>query len=147
MSTASSIASAQPCFVYAAALEGGTQDLRASCKGRGLMLGSTTGYHVIANDALPATLIDTWRGSERRVLLISVQADGAPFVEDLSGQIALAAGRGPLSRVEGIELDLANFASDSHIGVHAAPESVDRAKVVTIDIGQQVAMERLRSGQ
>lgn len=131
------------CRVFAVKrAEGPVQDLHAGCRGVGVMLGPVTAYEVIGNDALQATLIDARLGTERRVLLLSLQADGQPLVENLTGQLALAAGRGPASEIEGVELDLARFADDGQIGLSGQVEDTGLTKSERINLAGQVALER-----
>jgi hypothetical protein len=111
-----------------------------------MMLGPVSEFVAIDNDKLQATLIDAHIGSERRILLLSLQDDGRPLLEDLSGEIALAAGRGPMSGTNGIDLDLERFGSTGQIGVHGGPEDNGSGKSDSIDIGQQIAFEQSRQG-
>ena len=136
-----------PCHVFS--VEGDQADvkqLRANCRGRGFVLGSATEFSVVTNDALQATLVDARLGGERRVILLSFQDDGQPLVEDLSGEIALAAGRGPMSPLAGVDIDVATFASGGSIGVHGRSEDRGSAKADGIGIGQHIALERARRG-
>lgn len=126
---------------------GPVQDLRASCGGRGLILGRITSFEAIPNEGLHATLVDARLGSERRVLLLSIKEDGQPLVEDLTGQVALAAGRGPMSGIDGVELDLSGFGQAGQIGVIGRPEDTGPARSSTLNLGQQIALEGLRQGE
>jgi hypothetical protein len=120
------------------------RELVASCRGHGLLLGSATRFEAIDSEALQATLVDIQLGSERRILLLSFPEGDRPLVEDLSGQIALAAGRGPMSELAGVELDLKSFARGGEIRVQGRPEDTGRARTDRINLGQQVALERSR---
>lgn len=125
---------------------GDPRPLFATCQGKGLMLGSVSSFEAIDSEAIGATLVDLRRGTERRVLLISAQPDGTPLAEDVTGQIALAAGRGPMSGIDGIELDLKAFARTGEIGVKGGMQDTGRDKADRINLGQQVAAERSRMG-
>lgn len=135
-----------PCRV--AAIDGGERrprELRASCREYGLMLGPVSEYQVIASESLEATLVDARLGGDRRVLLLSIQMDGQPpLIEDLTGQIARAAGRGPMSAIDGVELDFKSFAQAGTIGVRGRPEDVGEARADTINLSEQIARERSR---
>jgi hypothetical protein len=140
-------AQSQGCHVFAISGEQGQpSELRASCQGRGLMLGRATGFEAIVNEALQATLIDIRLGTERRVLLLTVQPDGTPLVEDLGGQLALAAGRGPMAELDGVELNLHAFAATGEIGVRGRPEDRGSRKADRVSLGPQIAAERSRRG-
>jgi hypothetical protein len=108
------------------------------------MLGSVTRFEAIPNEALQSTLIDAYRGGERRVLLLTIQEDGQALVEDLTGQIALAAGRGPMSAIDGVELDLKEFARTGEVGVRGKADGRASAKADKISIRDQIALERTR---
>lgn len=134
----------QLCKVFA--VEGsrdGVEQLLASCRGHGLMLGETSGYEVVINEALQATLVDMRLDGERRILLITIQEDGEPLVEDLGGQIALAAGRGPMSALDGLEIDLSRYLTDSEIAVRPTGGAAGE-KIGEVRIGEQIALERMR---
>ncbi|MGV3553824.1 MAG: hypothetical protein ACO1OD_01060 [Croceibacterium sp.] len=110
------------------------------------MLGEATAYEVRANHSLRATLVDTWFWDNRRVLLISQQDDGSPLVEDLSGQIALAAGRGPMSGLVGVELDLSQYIETGSISVRESATSGAKRQEAQVNLGAQIALERSRRG-
>jgi len=137
----------QLCRVYSVpGAEGQPQELRAYCRGRAMMLGPASTFEAITNEALQATLVDVRFGSERRVLLLSFRDDGLPLAEDLTGQIALAAGRGPASSIDGVELDVSGFARTGEVGVRGRPEDTGNAKSDHVNLGQQIALERGRGG-
>jgi hypothetical protein len=136
--------SSEPCRVFATdGAEGEAKRLWANCRGRGVILGPVTRFQAIVNEGLQATLVDTRFGSEQRVLLLSIQDDGQPLVEDLSGQIALAAGRGPLSEITGLEIDLGGFAEGGRLSVRADPQAASQ-QAAQLDLGRQIAAERAR---
>ena len=120
------------------------QTLVANCRGRAFLLGFASDYQVVRNENLQATLVDVHNGPERKILLISMQASGQPLLEDLSGELALAAGRGPLSDLTGVTLDFTTFAADGQVAVQGRPEDTGPARTSSIGIGQQIAMERSR---
>lgn len=81
------------------------------------------------------------------MLLLTFQEDGQPLSEDLTGQIALMAGRGPMSGIDGVELDLKAFAKSGEIGLQPAPQDRGRARADRINLGEQIAFERARRSQ
>ena len=123
------------------------QQLRALCKNRVLFLGLVTTFEAIENQALKAELIDAHLGSERRIWLLTIQDDGQVLQEDLTGQIALTAGRGPRPMIDGIALDFSNFAQTGEVGIQARPEDRARAKADKIALADQIALERVRRAQ
>ncbi len=134
-----------PCRVFTVdGPDDSSRGLFAGCGGHGLMLGRTTGYEVIGNGTLKATLIDTRTGGERRVLLITIQDDGSPLVEDLGVDLAVAAGRGAMTGLEGLELDFSSFADDGTIRLRPATGAAGKDSSGEIHIGQQIAAERVR---
>lgn len=137
--------SSQMCQVFAVdGAEGGAQELRATCNGRGLILGEASDYRTAYNEALKATLVDMRLDGERRLLLITIQDDGLPLLEDLSGQIALAAGRGPMSELDGLEIDLGRYLTDGEIAVRPPAGGAAGEKSGEVNIGEQIALERTR---
>lgn len=122
----------------------GLQELRANCRGRGLILGEASDYKVTYNEALNATLVDMRLDGERRLLLITIQDNGLPLLEDLSGQVALAAGRGPMSELDGLEIDLSQYLTDGEIAVRPAAGGAAGEKSGVVKIGEQIALERAR---
>lgn len=134
-----------PCRVFAFDAPGGdVKDLRAGCGGHGLILGPVTSFEAIANEALQATLVDMHLGSSRRVVLLTMPADGQPLLEDLTGQLALAAGRGPMSELEGVELDLKAFARTGEVGVRGRPQDAGSRKAGKVGLARQIALTRAR---
>jgi hypothetical protein len=112
-----------------------------------ILLGPVTSFEVIHSEALQATLIDARLGDERKVLLLTLQEGGQALVENLNGQIARAAGRGPMSQIDGIELDFKQFAATGNIAVRGQPQDRPRARADKIGLGQQIALERGRRAQ
>lgn len=120
------------------------QVLWANCGGRGLLLGSAQTYEALFNPALQAMLVDLQNGSDRRLLLITMQPSGVPRLEDLSGQVALAAGRGPISALTGIAIDSSSFAATGTVAVSGGTSETSRTG--SISVGEQIALERARQG-
>jgi hypothetical protein len=121
------------------------KQLYAKCPDRTLILGQVTAFEAVVNEGLQATLVDAVLGEERRVLLLAAQKDRPTLVEDLNGQIARAAGRGPMSTIEGIALDLKRFAETGEIGVAGGLDERGRGGSGRVDVKGQVALERSRS--
>lgn len=136
-----------PClFRTEPASDDGLPRLYASCRGRGLTLGPVSEYHVFRNEDLDATLVDIRSDGDRRIMLISFE-DGQASAEDLTGQIAVAAGRNPTSHLAEVDLDLAAFANEGRITVHRNPRAAGQPEVVSVNAGQQIAAERSRSAR
>lgn len=136
----------QHCRVYTVErIEGPAQELRADCRGRGVILGPATAFTVIANERLNASLVDMQFQTERRVWLLSMGADGLPLLEDISGQIALAAGRGPMSEIGDIVVNAGEFASTGRIAVRPDDRvEVNRGQVRQLALDEQLERERTR---
>lgn len=118
--------------------------LLASCDGRGLALGFVDDFQVYSNANQKALIVDSKLGDGRQIWLISTQEDGVPLVEDLGSQIAVAAGRGALSGLDGVKLDLVSFVDAGVIGVVGADQDIGLESMVTIDLGLQIAAERTK---
>lgn len=125
------------------ASEQGPKTLFGNCRGRGFILGPAEDYQVFRNDELEATIVDLRFGSDRRILMLSLQEDDQVLLEDLSGQIALAGGRGPLSDLAGLEIDIGAFGKDGALAVVSGAEGRP-GQATQLNIGQQVAAERTR---
>lgn len=139
-------ASPPACRAYAtASASDKAQELLASCHGRGVVLGSITAFSASYSEALQALLIEANFGPERRVYLISPGADGRPQVEDLSGEIALAAGRGPMSGLGDVEIDATAFALTGAIGVRGQTADNRSSRQASINLGAQLITERSRA--
>lgn len=131
------------CQVFAVDVGGGApKELRAFCQGQVLMLGSVSSFEIMHNKSLKATLIEARNGVDRRVLLLAPQGDGTTLAEDLTGQIALEAGRGPMSSIDDVPIDLKAFPESGEIAVRSAPEDLGRK--VRISLGPQISAERAR---
>lgn len=119
----------------------------ASCRGQGLILGRADSFRVIENRQLEAMVIDLVRDGERRVLMISFP-DDEPLLEDITGTLAKAAGRGPMSSIEGVEIELGGFEQDSRIAVRSPPEAGRGiARTSEVDLGQGLATEAARRAE
>lgn len=122
---------------------GNARPVVAICKGQGLLLGYADEFTIATQEALQTVLVDMHRGTDRRVLLISLQSDGPPLLEDISGQISKSAGRGPMSSLEGIEIDVSGFTGDGMIAVRGRPEdNGGTARAGAINLGRQIAQVR-----
>jgi len=131
------------CQVYAVdGAREGVKNLLASCGGQGVLLGPVAEFATFDNEELGATLIDLQRNGERRVLLLSLQPDGRSLVEDLTGQIALAAGRGPMSAIDGVELGLEDFSRTGEISVRGLPGDNGSRKAEKVGLAPQIAGTR-----
>jgi hypothetical protein len=144
--TAAANAQSQMCRIYAVDGTGGQpQEVHADCRGRGVTLGPAETYETAVNPELQATLVDTRFRGQRQVWLISFQEDGQLLLEDVSGSIALSAGRGPMSDLRGLEIDTRGFARDGSIKVDRDPGAAPGAAGL-VDIGERMALEHARRG-
>lgn len=116
--------------------------LIAICHERGIVLGHADSYQVIQNRRLDATIVDLIWAGRRRVLMISFP-DGEPLLEDLSGTLAKAAGRGPMSSLDGVAVSFDSFAEDGKV---QAASSEDPGKSGELNLGLEIAAEEARNG-
>lgn len=114
----------------------------AICGGQGLLLGHADRFETRESRELGAVLATLHRDGVQRVLLISRQEGDAPLLEDLGGQIALAAGRGPMSPIDGIEVEAAGFARDGAITVRGEAARGESTATRTIPLAPQIAQAR-----
>jgi len=132
--------------------DGPEQEVIAQCWGTGLILGRAERYRTFLNFGLKVTLVELERSGEVRVLLLREGANGQPQIEDVTGSLAVAAGRAPWAKLDGLALDFGKFAGEGRIGLRAAAagsdasvsrESATRldapASEVVVDIGEQIA--------
>jgi hypothetical protein len=126
--------------------EGNARQVTAVCGTHGLLLGYADTFQVFSNERLQAVLVDMRRGEDRTVLLISLQDERPPLLEDIGGQISMTAGRGPMGSLEGIEVDVAGFAQGGTIGLRSRSEASGEAKTDTIDLGRKIAEARAVRG-
>lgn len=118
--SAAEVSPAPLCTIAEKSSERGAIDaVIAICGTQGVWLGRADKVELIENRVIGATLVDLRRGFTRRILMITTVEGHAPLVDDVTGQLARAAGRGPLSGLEGVRLDLGRFATEGSIGVAA----------------------------
>lgn len=111
--------------------------LFALCGGRVALLGEADEYSAVVNEELGAVLVDLRRHGTRRVLMVSLQGEGRPLLlEDVSGQIAMEAGKGPMSSIDDVEIEIAGFAAEGTITVQGG------AGEEMLPLAQQVAEAR-----
>jgi hypothetical protein len=116
------VATPQGCVVSSIPGEAdGAETLVANCRGQGLILGRATEYRTFVNPSLNATVVDIRLGSDRRVLLLSLGKDGRPLLENISGEIARVAGKGPMSTIADVGVDFGGFARDGNVAVQPSP--------------------------
>jgi len=76
-------------------------------------------------------------------VLISKRDNEGPLLEDLNGQIALSAGRGPMSSIDGTSVDSASFGREGAIALGVGPEiSKDGMGRRIIRLAPQIAEAR-----
>jgi hypothetical protein len=135
----------KPCDVFAQpATDGQAPVLIANCSGEGFLLGSADSYQVLQNAALRATIVDITQGTERRVLMLSYD-NHKPLLEDITGSLALAAGRSAMSGINGLDIDLNAFAQSGTVSVRAAVGDAKPDNAATISLGSQIEAEQARA--
>lgn len=120
----------------------GPRQLFAACRGRGITLGPVTEFEAHTNEASAATLVDARLGSERRILLLTIQADGNPLVEDLTGQIARRADRALAASIADLEIDTRDFAGAGVLAIRSSSSEGAPGVAKTIDLGSQISAVR-----
>lgn len=135
----------QPCNVFAKpAVDGQPAIIIADCNGRGFILGSADSYRVQSNEELDATIVELRQGAGKRILMLSYRK-GQPLLEDITGSLAISAGRGVMSGLDGLEIDFTTFAQDGDIVVHPAIADPSKAdKSATVNLGLQIEAEQSR---
>jgi hypothetical protein len=126
--------------------QGSARPVMAICGTHGLLLGYADSFEVFRNESLQAVLVDMRRGEDRSILLISLQGDRPPLLEDISGQISMAADRGPIGSLEGLDIDVAGFVQGGTVDVRGRSETSEAAKAGTIDLQAQIAQARTARG-
>ena len=91
--------------------------LLAICGTIGTSLGVVDRYRSADNIELGLTILEYDRFGNRRVIVFQREDDGSVSREDLSGVLAVRAGRLPTRGIERLEVDLADFAEDASIGL------------------------------
>ena len=97
------------------------------------MLGEAEHFETVANVEHEATVVKLERGGEVRVLLLRPLPDGTPIVETLNSELAAAAGRSQLSDIDGLSVDLSQFAGSVLIGVKQDLDVGELSKARTQD--------------
>ena len=103
-----------------AAAQSRPTSLIALCGGTGIYLGDADRYAVASHVASGAMAIEIKRLGRTRVMLLSRDARGRVSAEDISGALAVAAGRLPTGGLRGLATDLAQFGEEGTIGLAAA---------------------------
>lgn len=91
--------------------------LFANCSGTGILLGEADSYSLSYNPASGALAVSVNFGDSLRVMLLQRDTDGATSVEDITGDLAVAAGRNPTSGLRGTRIDFTAFGSEGVIGI------------------------------
>ncbi|MDE1466906.1 hypothetical protein [Aurantiacibacter sp. D1-12] len=81
----------------------------ANCQGQGFVLGEADGFVTMPHRATGAVIAVVDRESESRVWLFSRSDDGSIVLEELSYELARAAGRAPTSGLVDVRINLARF--------------------------------------
>lgn len=133
----------QPCIVQRSEAVRLSADspgaLIAICGAQAVVLGEADEFEAVTNRDLGAVLVDVKRNGSRKILLVSPQAGDSPLVEDIGGQVAMAAGKGPVSPIDDVTVDVAGFAGDGTIAVANAD---DAGRINPIELARQVVSAR-----
>lgn len=89
----------------------------ALCSGAGIVLGDADRFEVFENSRLGVLALAIERLGRTRIMLLARDAEGNVFAEDISGDLAAAAGRSPSAGLRGVAVDFARFGDDASIGV------------------------------
>lgn len=82
------------------------KSLTVACGQAGLSLGQVDAFELIQLPALRAAVVVTSFDRARRVWLVTIEGDRELGLEELTGTIARAAGRGTSMRLDGLEFDV-----------------------------------------
>jgi hypothetical protein len=93
--------------------------LIAQCNGTGLYLGEADQHRVFTHGPTGAMVVEIERLGRIRIILLARDAQGAMTAEDLTGELAVAAGRSQTGGFRGMAADFARFSRDGTIEVSA----------------------------
>lgn len=146
---------ASPCKTYLGSLdEGGAEVLQIVCGNAAAVLGQVDDYELVDLPALDAAIVVTTLNQSRRVWLAMPDGDKALILEELTGTMARAAGRGATANIEGIDLNLDQIAAgqlaasvvSQQSGI--ASEAVQGSDAVAnVDFAKLVARARATHGE
>lgn len=114
------------CSVFAGSSADGLREVRARCWGTALSLGYADSFRVMENRELRSTLVELEHSGKRRLLLIRPTVGDRPMLEDISGMLAVAAGRFSSSGIDGLTLDVDEFGTSGRIGVASESSAAAR---------------------
>lgn len=116
------------------------------CGETGFLLGRPSRYSLVALPSQEGTIVDTSYGDDRRVWLVTGLGNGEFVLEEISGAIAGAAGRGTTLNLLGVSIDLEPASNGRAIAVSKSDGS-EKALSASIDISALAAQtRRARSG-
>lgn len=127
-------------------VKGEDPQLYVACGKYAVTLGSVDSYELVQLPGLrSAMVVTTLEGSQRAFLVIEDGAEGVAL-EEITGTIARAAGRGAKSDISGIQLDLGSAATGlmSAVSSSTGATGVDS---VTIDLPALVGRSRAVRGK
>ena len=111
------------------------------CGETGFLLGHPIRYSLVALPSQEGTIVDTAYGDDRRLWLVTSLGGGEFVLEEISGAIASAAGRGTTLNLAGVSIDLEPASSGRAIAVSKS-DSSDKALSVSVDISALAAQTR-----
>jgi hypothetical protein len=113
-----------------------------------LLLGVADEYKAYPAEALGAVLVDLKRASAHTLLLITPREGGQPLLENISGQLSLAAGRGPATTVRELSLNFDKFASDGIVEVADKGSGLAKAQgTARVNLAAQIAEAKRASAE
>ena len=134
--------------------EGSGQRLLARCWGIGLVRGTADRSQSFSNPERWATIVEIERLGERRVLLLRPGPDGRILQEDITANVAVAAGRRPWAGLEAVSVDYGSFSASGRLVVSAsglddaadaaADPGVDASRSVDLRIDEHIRNDDLR---
>lgn len=109
-------APANPEAVSRADEAGAPTILMARCSGTGVLLGEADDYSYFYNPASGAIVVNIERRGRTRVMLMQRDEVGLS-VEDITGDLSVAAGRAPTDGLRGVSTDFERFGGEGIISV------------------------------
>lgn len=107
------------CAIVTAQEKGGDQ-LIGVCNGQGVLLGPFDSYESAVHDASGAAVAVITRRGGQRVVLIRASAEGEPVREELTADLARQNGRAADAGLDGLTVDLSQFATEAVVTTRVA---------------------------
>lgn len=132
------------CRAFEEAIEpGGPRVLQVVCAKAGTVLGRVDAYQMSPLPALKAAVVVASLDRSRRVWLVTSEGERSLGVEEITGTIARAAGRGASTRLDGLELGFGDGATGQlTAGIMSVRDRKRGGAAGQVDLGQLVARMR-----